>query len=322
MDCDICCNQFCAEREPKILTRCGHTVCSECIESLRRTRGRSEIECPQCRTVATTSDIVTNFAVLNFVPNNIPKALELNDVCAWHASNEIAVFCTTCSAFICQECFETSSAPHAAHMRISICDAKDLLSRERKEVLDTLGEMQFRTQRELSAETAKQQEFDAQLVRIHDQAMQHFNATVRALRNQLDSVEYQLETYRSTCQGALLESMSRQSRVDEIRKLVPRGDDLGSLDEFARHRGIYRRAICELGHSDAIVSDLEGIRLEEDINGLRSNAIPLPTLHVGDVLHADLFKLEIPRIQTRTTHSSSSSRGEIHRSTSNDRLCS
>lgn len=56
---------------PKILIKCGHTVCSDCIErQVERIVGKTETgECPECHTlfpVAIVQEFPVNLALLQF----------------------------------------------------------------------------------------------------------------------------------------------------------------------------------------------------------------------------------------------------------------
>ncbi|EFO92015.1 hypothetical protein CRE_10593 [Caenorhabditis remanei] len=51
IECNICLVEFSASRIPRILKKCGHTICERCADILLRQRCNLGIACPMCQTV-------------------------------------------------------------------------------------------------------------------------------------------------------------------------------------------------------------------------------------------------------------------------------
>ncbi|KAF1763038.1 hypothetical protein GCK72_011303 [Caenorhabditis remanei] len=71
IECNICFMEFSASRIPRILKKCGHTICECCADILLRQRYNHRIACPMCQTVTEhyggSSKLAKNHAVLEFV---------------------------------------------------------------------------------------------------------------------------------------------------------------------------------------------------------------------------------------------------------------
>ena len=321
MDCDICCYAFSEEREPKILTRCGHTVCTVCVEALRRSRDARDIECPQCRTIAKPNDVITNFAILSFISSNAPTTVVAVTHCLWHPVNAISVFCVTCGSFICKDCFETSSGVHASHTRISVQDAKAMLINQREVVLSALREEKASNQTVIEMESARQRELEQELLHLRDKAIQHFNLTMQGLHGKLEHVLTRLENYRSEGQVGLIESVSRSRELEQLKLMVSVQDDIGSVAEFARNRNVFSRVVHKFRDCSGVVDDLDRISLDQRAP-IDSQRIPVPVMHCIDLTRSELFHLDIPTGEQISTGIPTLGAQPIHRTTSNDRLCS
>ena len=62
--CSICYEVMCAPRRPTLLSPCGHTFCSVCLEKVLAQRNAS---CPQCRTPVASSAV--NFSLQTVIDN-------------------------------------------------------------------------------------------------------------------------------------------------------------------------------------------------------------------------------------------------------------
>ncbi|KAF1763037.1 hypothetical protein GCK72_011302 [Caenorhabditis remanei] len=71
IECNICLVEFSPSRMPRILKKCGHTICESCADILLRQRYNLGIACPMCQTVTehyeSSSELPKNHAVLEFV---------------------------------------------------------------------------------------------------------------------------------------------------------------------------------------------------------------------------------------------------------------
>ncbi|KAF1763035.1 hypothetical protein GCK72_011300 [Caenorhabditis remanei] len=68
IDCNICLVEFSASRIPRILKKCGHTICEYCADRIIR---NGKITCPTCQTATEidgpVSMLTKNYAALEFV---------------------------------------------------------------------------------------------------------------------------------------------------------------------------------------------------------------------------------------------------------------
>ncbi|CAO4368435.1 unnamed protein product [Caenorhabditis nigoni] len=60
-ECEICATEYSPENLPKILTECGHSLCSDCIKQLASKHKNWYLECPFCKTPTV---LRTNFSRL------------------------------------------------------------------------------------------------------------------------------------------------------------------------------------------------------------------------------------------------------------------
>ncbi|EGT42351.1 hypothetical protein CAEBREN_02519 [Caenorhabditis brenneri] len=70
--CSVCLQRYHAtDRIPKMLSRCGHTICIECINRLHALLGYQGVKCPTCATITHTAipDLLPkNYSVLPIDP--------------------------------------------------------------------------------------------------------------------------------------------------------------------------------------------------------------------------------------------------------------
>ncbi|KAF4696679.1 hypothetical protein FOZ63_008317 [Perkinsus olseni] len=70
LECGICCNDYDDSRHrPMVLTRCGHSVCAKCMESVTSNSWLfgKYVTCPYCRHATHVAKAVTNYAVLETI---------------------------------------------------------------------------------------------------------------------------------------------------------------------------------------------------------------------------------------------------------------
>ncbi|KAF1762975.1 hypothetical protein GCK72_011240 [Caenorhabditis remanei] len=72
--CDTCYDDYSDSRIPRILTKCGHTICEECAKGLLRGNG---IRCPYCKNITLVNGLVNslpkNFALMDIVEREMKK---------------------------------------------------------------------------------------------------------------------------------------------------------------------------------------------------------------------------------------------------------
>ena len=73
MECKVCLEIYNdSNRKPKIITNCGHTFCSNCLNSLNIK------SCPKCRNKII--DCVINYDILELINNDSNKIIILESV--------------------------------------------------------------------------------------------------------------------------------------------------------------------------------------------------------------------------------------------------
>ncbi|KAF1762973.1 hypothetical protein GCK72_011238 [Caenorhabditis remanei] len=72
--CDTCYDDYSDSRNPRILTKCGHTICEECAKGLLR---GNAIRCPYCKKITLVNgpanSLPKNFALMDIVEKEMKK---------------------------------------------------------------------------------------------------------------------------------------------------------------------------------------------------------------------------------------------------------
>lgn len=90
--CKICFEVYTSEKRMPLVIPCGHTICAECLKSLRN-------QCPHCRTSFQKSQAKRNYALLELLAEFVEK----NENCSTH-KREIDRFCKACMKLMCSVC--------------------------------------------------------------------------------------------------------------------------------------------------------------------------------------------------------------------------
>ncbi len=118
--CGICSETFSKSHVPKILL-CGHTICSLCIEQLKK---KNSNICPFCKTSVSYENPRINYQLIGheaeiesnqkqIYNQSLNKMLINNYFCSTHVDIKVLNYCITCEEFLCINCsFEHSQSFH------------------------------------------------------------------------------------------------------------------------------------------------------------------------------------------------------------------
>ncbi|CEM05733.1 unnamed protein product [Vitrella brassicaformis CCMP3155] len=152
--CEICLTEYDTNtRLPQILSRCGHTFCSDCIGRMLQYLPFPQVTCPNCRAVTPFHEVRRNFAVCQVVERERDrlqreqaaqggggqrgqveggrreeskrklKVLSSSGKQCKRHDVPVNAFCDVCDCCVCISCYITPDAPCYAHKRSLIKDA-------------------------------------------------------------------------------------------------------------------------------------------------------------------------------------------------------
>ncbi|KAK7486458.1 hypothetical protein BaRGS_00022259 [Batillaria attramentaria] len=131
LQCSVCLDQF---KNPKFL-HCYHTFCEGCLRRLER---KSQVKCPECRSVTEIPDggvsrLQTNFYITRRLDSASGSAGNGAEMCQFHSTEKLRYFCANCFTPICLDCKMTS--PHDRHSAMdldtAIREARDELKKQK-----------------------------------------------------------------------------------------------------------------------------------------------------------------------------------------------
>lgn len=322
MDCDICFSRFDDEKIPKILSRCGHTLCSECVSNIQQKSGNVNVQCPHCRLETRANDIRTNFALLGITGARASGSINRAPHCSNHAAETISVFCVKCGLFICKDCFDVSAAPHAGHERMQLNTGIRLVAQQRDRFLERIQAVISLNQEVIRKESIRIKHANGVLANMAEQATQHFTNAVGELKAELDSVLQSLAAFQRTLSMDLESADRTRIAFEEMTNSIPESNDIPSLIRFTEQRELLETTIEQAGFREQILDDLDNISLEGIFNRGSQREIALPKLTVLNAENRRLFSLELPTGRPDQIYSMEGERPvrTLHRSTSNDRL--
>jgi hypothetical protein len=326
MECDICCIAFDQDRLPKILTRCGHTLCSDCIESIRRSSWTADVQCPHCRTLTKPSDVRTNFALVALLETRVNKPpnaqVTSSETCDRHSSNTVSVFCCSCGKFICRDCYEVSSAIHASHNRVSLEDGIKIVSNELEDVRRQIQGALFSTAVEIQAENERVAQAIQALSDIENQAKEHFNTIVLRFRSEYEQLLQQLSSFQNIVNCNLQQALTKKKALAEVLETFPDSRDIQSLTQFLRRKTMVQSLLRETQDARPPSEAMETFTIDTGASeSLKTSYLTLlPTLRILNPSEGRLFDLQVPGARRTSRSSSGNSSAPLHRSTSNDQL--
>lgn len=143
MNCKLCGNEFnLSSRKPKLLPKCGDSICCECLDKLRAKK--EDFACPTDGIIySKTTEIFDNAYIINCLTAQRPAS----NACSKH-SKDLELFCLDCSAEICPSC--VLFGEHKTHQYEQLSEYRAKFSSKLLEVQKKLEQIE----RNLSAKMA------------------------------------------------------------------------------------------------------------------------------------------------------------------------
>ena len=322
MDCDICCEPFDnREREPKILARCGHTVCDGCIQSIRRTTSAGDdIVCPHCRVVTRFEEIRSNFAIRSLLEQPIISKKPDRPSCMTHPTHQVSVFCVPCRQFVCHDCFETVDSFHSTHARISFNDGINKIQEELEGFTESCDRIKERNIKDLEQLHMLHQE----LSRLNDVCVGHYNRVLEFFKAQLVQVQVRLNESDTRLQAQSAVAVDKLNTAKAIEQLVTRikNDVPTHLVDYMRNRNGITECIKSMSSEvHSLEEDLNQVSISSTKSSGMSQHQDIPRVSLSFPDSYQIFKLEGNIAQERDHHHHKRIKHRtLHRKTSNDEL--
>lgn len=210
MECAGCSSTFEPRtRAPCILTRCGHSVCSICVEALFRA---NSIECPACKSVTQINSpaaLPRNFALL---------ALTNSNMCKKHMK-ALEAYCLREKLPICVRCILEDG--HQTHEVLNISKAA---SKERDSLINALqvaktvdSKLESASQSLLMTASQLKKKYDELSLEV----TVNFDAAIEAIANRKAEVLQRLNDKLATDQKALSQAItSTNFQAGKIAELI------------------------------------------------------------------------------------------------------
>lgn len=169
MECPVCYFSFNTNnRIPKVLSKCGHTICSPCINKLS---GEGFLSCPFCKEVYFDfTNLPNNFLIMNVLESSQKKeeeeepevieeegkniapqsqtpkgkkfTMESSSFCALHSKKIVEFFCHEENKFLCNRCV-LDHRDHKVTLLEEFTDkTKKMLKEESTELESLLGDLE------------------------------------------------------------------------------------------------------------------------------------------------------------------------------------
>lgn len=325
LECDICYNPYGSNlREPKILARCGHTICSDCIESLRRTADHRfyEIQCPHCRVVTPVKEIRTNFAISAAIDTPSDQTKISNEpFCESHAISPVSLFCVICQVFICPQCYEIEGAPHATHSRVSLADGIDVVKRRNSEIVARVEALMCINSELLTRETQEVSQGIQKLEAMGQGAIEHYHRQVKSLSEQLDAALTVLGRYKASLDKRIEPLVRRQNVLDNIRRgLATKPRTVSEANATLVTRETVTRALIESDSNMCVIDSLDQISIGNSRPDASHSELVLPIVLLNDVASSGHIHIEDPQKPRMAPSKPQMQTRGLHRTTSNDHL--
>jgi hypothetical protein len=324
MDCDICCQSFTEKRQPKILSKCGHTFCADCIERMLHCSSSIAIQCPHCRCLTPPADVRTNFAILSSLQDktteNARRDFSPDLACDTHPDSQLTLFCTTCFCFVCKHCFEVGSALHSTHHRVALEEGLKLVKDDIRMMREKVIEAQRLSEGDIQNERKKVEDASQALLRLGHQATNHFNTIMTRYKAELDRILGIFEECKYVCSTDLTRKLQQQVVLDGVFKSLPKTTDVVSLQSYSKRRGLLYAALEELRDFQPVTRALDALNITQETQR-SANPFDLPNLTCLDPSSGNIFSFVPPQTLVSDSAIHEVSRiGSLHRSTSNDQL--
>ena len=325
MECDICCNDYSEVRQPKILSSCGHTICSLCVIALRVNGPLGPtVVCPHCRKGTIPTEIRTNFVLADLVRSAVSGHSEKsNEIsCKFHPRNRVCVLCVTCGVFVCTACFETNDTPHASHVRVTINDGVEIVQNEKERIREHLRRVAETIRCQIVLESASVEESNQKLRVMALNAVDHYTSTVSSLKEQLDMILSQLTNCQTLIAQDLQLLLAKQSHIHKLLNDVADSRDIISTELFLQTRTHIDSALVSLIEASSVSESLEDLSIgsRNAKKASPSKEVVLPDLVLKESSGVQLFELVYPTESRDRTNVTYQPLQTLHRSTSNDNL--
>lgn len=229
IECDICCFEFGEDRVPKILSKCGHSFCDQCIESLKKF---AVVECPHCRVQTDIGDIRTNFALSNLcVSSSIScvGANSSNSVCVGHLK-PVKLFCSHCRIFICEECFSLIGSEHASHARMSIEDGEKFVQGEVEGLSVTVARLKQVHSDKLARESEQYKSVCVEVENQRRNVLRQYDELVARIQSEMTMALSSLDEVMRFSESLYKDELHVDSILNRIDQILH-----SPLEEFMAH---------------------------------------------------------------------------------------
>ena len=270
------------------------------------------------------NEIRTNFAIYGLLTSGLESRTETKDAtyCATHPLREISLFCAHCSVFICPDCFETGTAVHATHARVSLQEGLNRIKSEISGLLETVTAIEDRTSEATVEESKVYDDACGKLRATGLAAIDHYNSTVAQLKTELDQVLLTLTTYMDHLGVPLAQIKEKRRIIESVRGALSGGSDTRSASVYIQRRAAVRHAVHALNDFESMSDSFGTISIQGDGNQNRQDRSPavIPSVQMMDVASKGLYQIHHPFIRRDQTGQSENVITRLHRSTSNDQL--
>ncbi len=103
MQCGICLHGYDSDsRIPRILTKCGHTYCQQCLAGLSKDRAIICQDCKQTTSISSVKELPINHSLMQ-----LPSAVHSSNLCQSHGK-PLEAFCLDDLSLVCLDCMLSS----------------------------------------------------------------------------------------------------------------------------------------------------------------------------------------------------------------------
>jgi len=142
MECPVCYESFSKTAAiPKILNKCGHTICQPCLNNYLKASSAYSIKCPFCKVEYSKNDISaspTNYYILNMLNEKEQTVSKKSQkpvarTCSAHGTAQMDFYCKTDKSYLCGKCL--LSGDHLGH---DITHVDDEVNIYRKRIINSI----------------------------------------------------------------------------------------------------------------------------------------------------------------------------------------